>query len=195
MPNVTQSSLHLMGLTDPSHHQMLPPPPHSTSLLHSQHSPHYTPTVVGSPQAQQRHTPPNNSGSSNTSSNNSGNSNKFPPPLIPVNGTSRYSSAGGVYGSGADVIDLSSPPQSPHRPNMGNGRNSSTNNNDQSSPCGRKLIQIGETSTSGSHIPYQVGRFLSYLFAKEESYLCSCYCQFRCLPSVPMPDLISMIWH
>jgi len=159
MPNVSQSSLHLMGLTDPSHHQMLPPPPHTSTLLHSQHSPHYTPAVVGSPQAQQRHTPPNSSSSSNTNSNSS----KFPPPLIPVNGTSRYSSASGVYSSGADVIDLSSPPQSPHRPNVGNGRNSSsttpTNNNDPSSPCGRKLIQIGETATSGSHIPYQVGRF------------------------------------
>lgn len=169
MPNVTQSSLHLMGLTDPSHHQMLPPPPHTAPLLHSQHSPHYTPTVVGSPQAQQRHTPPNNSSSSNTSSSNNSNSSKFPPPLIPVNGTSRYSSAGGIYSSGADVIDLSSPPQSPHRPNVGNGRNSSntaTNNGDQSSPFGRKLIQIGETATSGSHIPYQVRRFLLYLFAQ-----------------------------
>jgi hypothetical protein len=125
--------------------------------------------VVGSPQAQQRHTPPNNSSSSNTSSSNNSNSSKFPPPLIPVNGTSRYSSAGGIYSSGADVIDLSSPPQSPHRPNVGNGRNSSntaTNNGDQSSPFGRKLIQIGETATSGSHIPYQVRRFLLYLFAQ-----------------------------
>ena len=157
LQNVSQSSLHLMGLPDPSHHQMLPPPPHTSSLLHSQHSPHYTPPVVGSPQAQQRHTPPNNS--SNTNSNNS-NSSKFPPPLIPVNGTSRYTSPSGIYSSGADVIDLSSPPQSPHRPNVGNGRNSSTtptNNSDASSPCGRKLIQIGETATSGSHIPYQVG--------------------------------------
>ncbi|XP_069695820.1 uncharacterized protein [Periplaneta americana] len=169
MPNVSQSSLHLMGLTDP-HHQMLPPPPHSSTLLHSQHSPHYTPAVVGSPQAQQRHTPPNNSNNNSSSSGNTGNNSntnpgKFPPPLIPVNGTSRYSSgAGGVYTSGADVIDLSSPPQSPHRSNVGNGRNSNsttpTNNNDQSSPCGRKLIQIGETATSGSHIPYQVQKAL-----------------------------------
>jgi hypothetical protein len=160
LQNVSQSSLHLMGLPDPSHHQMLPPPPHTSSLLHSQHSPHYTPPVVGSPQAQQRHTPPNNS--SNTNSNNS-NSSKFPPPLIPVNGTSRYTSPSGIYSSGADVIDLSSPPQSPHRPNVGNGRNSSTtptNNSDTSSPCGRKLIQIGETATSGSHIPYQVQKAL-----------------------------------
>ena len=160
MPNVSQSSLHLMGLTDPSHHQMLPPPPHSSSLLHSQHSPHYTPAVVGSPQAQQRHTPPNNNNNTTTSSNTNSNSTKFPPPLIPVNGTSRYPTSGGVYSSGTDVIDLSSPPQSPHRSNVGNGRTSNsttpTNNNDQSSPCGRKLIQIGETTTSGSHIPYQV---------------------------------------
>jgi hypothetical protein len=118
--------------------------------------------VIGSPQAQQRHTPPNSSSNSTNSSNS--NSSKFPPPLIPVNGTSRYSSGSGVYSSGADVIDLSSPPQSPHRPNMGNGRNGSsttpTNNSGHSSPCGRKLIQIGETATSGSHIPYQVGRFI-----------------------------------
>jgi hypothetical protein len=148
IPNVSQSSLHLMGLTDPSHHQMLPPP-HTSSLLHSQHSPHYTPAVVGSPQAQQRHTSPNSTSSSNS------NSSKFPPPLIPVNGTSRYSSGSGVYSSSADVIDLSSPPQSPHRPNIGNGRTSSTTPTDNSD--GRKLIQIGETATSGSHIPYQVG--------------------------------------
>ncbi|PNF34901.1 hypothetical protein B7P43_G01413 [Cryptotermes secundus] len=162
MPNVSQSSLHLMGLTDPSHHQMLPPP-HTSSLLHSQHSPHYTPAVVGSPQALQRHTPPNSSSSSNTNSSNN-NSSKFPPPLIPVNGTSRYSSGSGAYSSGADVIDLSSPPQSPHRPSMGNGRTGSSttpaNNSDHASPCGRKLIQIGETATSGSHIPYQVQKAL-----------------------------------
>ncbi|KAJ9601517.1 hypothetical protein L9F63_000356, partial [Diploptera punctata] len=165
MPNVSQSSLHLMGLTDPPHHQMLPPPPHSSTLLHSQHSPHYTPAVVGSPQAQQRHTPPNNNNNTTTNtSNTNNNSTKFPPPLIPVNGTSRYPSAGGVYSSGSDVIDLSSPPQSPHRSNVGNGRTSNsatpTNNSDQSSPCGRKLIQIGETATSGSHIPYQVQKAL-----------------------------------
>lgn len=163
MPNVSQSSLHLMGLTDPSHHQMLPPPPHTSTLLHSQHSPHYTSAVIGSPQAQQRHTPPNNNNNTTTTSNANNNSTKFPPPLIPVNGTSRYPSTGGVYGTGADVIDLSSPPQSPHRSNVGNGRTSSstpTNNNDQSSPCGRKLIQIGETTTSGSHIPYQVQKAL-----------------------------------
>jgi hypothetical protein len=155
IPNVSQSSLHLMGLTDPSHHQMLPPP-HTSSLLHSQHSPHYTPAMVGSPQAQQRHTPPN---SNSTNSSNS-NSSKFPPPLIPVNGTSRYSSGSGVYSSGADVIDLSSPPQSPHRPNIGNGRNGSSSSSittPADNSDGRKLIQIGETATSGSHIPYQVG--------------------------------------
>lgn len=161
-----------MGLPDPSHHQMLPPPPHTSSLLHSQHSPHYTPPVVGSPQAQQRHTPPNNSSNTNSNSNSS----KFPPPLIPVNGTSRYTSPSGIYSSGADVIDLSSPPQSPHRPNVGNGRNSSTtptNNTDASSPCGRKLIQIGETATSGSHIPYQVGdQCISFIAVPVTFFVC-----------------------
>ncbi|XP_066993187.1 uncharacterized protein [Anabrus simplex] len=157
LPNVTGNSLHLMGLADPSHHQMMPPPPHTSSLLHphsTSHSPHYTPAVMGSPQTQQRQTPP---------------SNKFPPPLIPVNGTARYPS--NVYSSSSDVIDLSSPPQSPHRQAMGNGRvttttttnnNNNTNSNNNSDPMGssRKLIQISETTTSGNHNPYQVQKAL-----------------------------------
>ncbi|KAK7790207.1 hypothetical protein R5R35_013172 [Gryllus longicercus] len=148
LPNVSASSLHLMGLSDHAH-QMLPPPPHSSSLLHAHstsHSPHYSPPVMGTAQTQQRHTPP---------------SNKFPPPLIPVNGTSRYPS--NVFSSNADVIDLSSPPQSPHRSTVGNGRSSSSSSAsstaDPLAPT-RKLIQINETPTSGNHNPYQVQKAL-----------------------------------
>lgn len=149
LSNVSASSLHLMSLSDPSHHQMLPPPPHSSSLLHphsTSHSPHYSSPVIGTTASQQRHTPP---------------SNKFPPPLIPVNGTSRY--PGNVFTSSADVIDLSSPPQSPHRSAVGNGRSSSSSSNSSSAETiapVRKLIQINETPTSGNHNPYQVQKAL-----------------------------------
>ncbi|XP_063230468.1 uncharacterized protein LOC134535320 isoform X2 [Bacillus rossius redtenbacheri] len=125
-------SMHMMGtLTSAATSHQMPPP-----ASYPQHSPHY------SPMAQQRHTPPSNPSPASVAS-------KYPPPLLPVlNGTARYSS-----GYGADVIDLSSPPQSPHR---SGGRSSGGGNANANDGGQKQLIQIAEAPTSGTHIPYKV---------------------------------------
>lgn len=75
---------------------------------------------------------------------------KPPPPLIPVNGTNRY----GSY-PGTDVIDLSANQTGQRRQQSSqpqNGRNMSSKDGSGV----KRLIQISDIPTSGSHTPYQV---------------------------------------
>lgn len=134
-------SMHLMGLQDRAG-SMLPPP-----LPHLQYPPHNNNTSQSNSQQQQAQQQDI----------------KYPPPLIPVNGTTnqRYHH----YTSAAvEVIDLSTPPQSPQRlPVMGNGTQQASQQQApppaHTDPHGtlRKLIPITEAPpSSGSHCPYKV---------------------------------------
>lgn len=135
------TAMHLMGLSDRGG-TMLPPP----QLSHLQYTAHNsTPANTNSTASQQV---------------------KYPPPLIPVNGSnaSRYLS----YQPGAEVIDLSSPPQSPQTQQqqrnvaaMGNGKTSQHPSPQQThgDPNGiwKKLIPIMEAPpSSGSHLPFKI---------------------------------------
>ena len=75
---------------------------------------------------------------------------KPPPPLIPVNGTSRYGSF-----SSPDVIDLSANQTSQRRSQMSQPQNGRSVPSKESSGS-KKLIQIIEIPPLGSQAPYQV---------------------------------------
>ncbi|XP_075226790.1 uncharacterized protein LOC142327528 isoform X2 [Lycorma delicatula] len=136
------TAMHLMGLSDRGG-SMLPPPPHLQYPTHN---------------------------STPVSTNNTANQQvKYPPPLIPVNGSNpRYLS----YQPGAEVIDLSSPPQSPQTQQqqrsvaaMNNGKTSQQSSPQQShnDPNGiwKKLIPIMEAPpSSGSHLPFKIQKAL-----------------------------------
>nr|CAD7567988.1 unnamed protein product [Timema californicum] len=138
LQHLIAASQHSPNSRSSSSHQMLPPAAPAY---------HYN-------TQQQRHTPPNNASAAAAAA--AAASAKYPPPLIPVNGARYPTGTPGAYGS--DVIDLSSPPQSPHRSN--GGTTASNNNINDDVPGAKKLIQISETATSGSHIPYQVQKAL-----------------------------------
>nr|CAD7397069.1 unnamed protein product [Timema poppensis] len=138
LQHLIAASQHSPNSRSSSSHQMLPPAAPAY---------HYN-------TQQQRHTPPNNASAAAAAA--AAASSKYPPPLIPVNGARYPTGTPGAYGS--DVIDLSSPPQSPHRSN--GGTTASNNNINDDVPGAKKLIQISETATSGSHIPYQVQKAL-----------------------------------
>ncbi|XP_022201118.2 uncharacterized protein LOC111057943 isoform X2 [Nilaparvata lugens] len=86
---------------------------------------------------------------------------KYPPPLIPVNGTSatsavsRYSS---IYQpTGGEVIDLSSPPQSPQQRVVQKAPTAQSAENGM----WKKLIPISEhPQTQGSHQPFKIQKAL-----------------------------------
>ncbi|XP_047003144.1 uncharacterized protein LOC124621766 isoform X1 [Schistocerca americana] len=177
--NLGLPNMHLMGLADPSQHQMLPP---AASPLCS---PHYT--VAPQPQPQQVRIQPKVSSAPAqvVPTPVSASTAKYPPPpLVPVNGTPgppRFpTNLYGVATTGADVIDLSSPPQSPrrsaqvgatvsanrttpqHAPAVTTAAVTPASVRDLSDPNGtaRKLIQVPDTNSSGSQSPYKVHRAL-----------------------------------
>ncbi|XP_046678135.1 uncharacterized protein LOC124366001 isoform X1 [Homalodisca vitripennis] len=129
----TASSMHQMGMLDSRTGSMLPPPPH---LQYPSHN-----TSAANQQSAQQA--------------------KYPPPLIPVNGSNqRYHH----YTPGQEVIDLSSPPQSPQRL-MGNGKQAVAGQLPDPNGMWKKLIPIMEAPpSSGSHCPYKMQK--AYLSEK-----------------------------
>uniref|UniRef100_A0A1B6L2S1 Uncharacterized protein n=1 Tax=Graphocephala atropunctata TaxID=36148 RepID=A0A1B6L2S1_9HEMI len=129
----TASSMHQMGMLDSRSGSMLPPPPH---LQYPSHN-------------------------ANAANQQSAQQAKYPPPLIPVNGSNqRYHH----YTPGQEVIDLSSPPQSPQRL-MGNGKQAGVGQHPDPNGLWKKLIPIMEAApSSGSHCPYKMQK--AYLSEK-----------------------------
>lgn len=97
---------------------------------------------------------------------------KYPPPLVSVNGTTpsaRYPYS--MTSNGTDVIDLSSPPQSPQMAQ----RQHHVSNGKTTQPMDRlRLIQIPDFSTSGSHTPFKV-RILSIVLLQFRTLLFRVY--------------------
>lgn len=75
---------------------------------------------------------------------------KPPPPLIPVNGTNRYGT-----NPVTDVIDLSASQTGQRRQQPSQAQNGRMA---KESSIGKRMIQISDIPTFGSHTPYQVRR-------------------------------------
>ncbi|KAK6643979.1 hypothetical protein RUM43_000244 [Polyplax serrata] len=85
-------------------------------------------------------------------SSNQPNSAKPPPPLIPVNGTNRYGT-----NPVTDVIDLSASQTGQRRQQPSQAQNGRMA---KESSIGKRMIQISDIPTFGSHTPYQVKKVL-----------------------------------